>query len=240
MLKSSTRARLCSLPILGLLGAMSAFGGTFTLVYTDTFTTQDALYAASATTPTNFTQNTPFSLVATFDTSKPDFHFPPGGFNAYTPIADTLMIGTKSYTITNADVAIFDSTNVFTPGHYAVGMIENPAQDESGFVADFSGASPGFSVNNIAPTMFTGYNGTGFQPGAGTPAGCGGACTGYLNQPLTLTGADGMSYLLVLGARDSDPSPAASADITFSPEPAALWLVAGGITALGVWKRRKR
>lgn len=209
----------------------------YTLVYTDTFTSQDAIYL-SGMAPTTFTGNVPFRLVATFDSNHPDFQIP--GFNAYKPSGAYLTAMGKTYNILNADVSIFDSS--FEPDHHtAVGMIENPPLDEAGFVADFNGASPDFSVNNLMPATFTGYNGTGFQPGAGVPTGCGatGTCTSYFDQPLQLMGDDGKSYLLTMMARDSGAVPAATAEIVASPEPSTVGLLLAAVGIGGLIRRKK-
>jgi hypothetical protein len=216
-----------------LLGATSqAQASTLTLIYNDTFTSQDSIYPATGT-PSNFTGNTPFQVVAVFDPNAPVFNMFPG-FNAYAPISAVLTVAGQSYTINDADVSIFDPTNFFSPGRYAVGFIQNPAQDQEGFVADYSGASPNFSVNNLVPTTFTGYNGTGFQPGSGIPPGCDAtdSCTGHNNTPIHLT-SGGVQYLLTTADRDSGPFPAGSASLV-TPEPSSIWIVCGGLLALGL------
>ncbi len=220
-----------------LVAALSApaSASVLTLVYTDTFTTQDAIYQIGST-PVNFTGNTPFKVVATFDSAAPAFHLP--GFNAYVPLTAVLTVGGASYTMTDADVSIFDASNPFSPNLYAAGFIQNPAQDQEGFVADFSSVSTPFVVGNVVPTTFTGYNGTGFQPGSGNPPGCAStdSCTSYNNTPFHLVGSGGTAYLLTTAFRDSGPNPAATAAI-LSPEPSAFLLV---LPCLAVFVSRRR
>lgn len=226
---------------MALLCAGVANAAQITLFYSDTFTSQDALYLASAGTPAYFTTNTPFTVTATFDSTSPIFQLP--GFNAYTPTSATLTVNGKSYSVTDASVSIFDLSNFFSPNRYGVGLIQNPALDQEGFVADFTGATTNFTVNNLASTTFTGYNGTGFQPGSGIPNGCAATntCTGNNFTPLHLV-ANGMQYLLTTGARDSGPLPAATASIAVAasvPEPSAFGLAAAGLGLLGFLLRRR-
>jgi hypothetical protein len=85
--------------------------------------------------------------------------------------------------------------------------------DEAGFVADFSSVSNPFTVGALTAATFSGYNGTGFSSGSGIPPGCGGMCQSHNNQPISLLGSDGNSYLLALGNRDTGPTPAATAQL---------------------------
>jgi hypothetical protein len=219
------------LPTLGLLTSLSipAMAAQMTLVYTDTFTSADALYVASGSR-TYFSGNTPFQVTAVFDNATPSFSLP--GFNTYTPIRATLTVGGQSYTLLDADVSIFDRSNPFSPGLYAVGFIQNPAQDQAGFVQDYSSATPDFTVNHLIATTFTGYNGTGFQPGSAPPPGCQmtNTCTGHNDTPLHLVSlTTGAQYLLSPGDRDSGNTPAGTATLIFTPEPGTIsFVLAGG------------
>ena len=68
-------------------------------------------------------------------------------------------------------VAIFDATTPFgPPGHYAVGLIQNPLADGAGIVADYLGATPAFTLasGGVVPTTFTGYVGVGVSSGVCT------------------------------------------------------------------------
>lgn len=67
--------------------------------------------------------------------------------------------------IAGIGVAIFDPSNFFNPGRYAVGFLQNPVQDGAGFISDFSSASPAFSTASQTGTVFMNYNGVGFGPG---------------------------------------------------------------------------
>src|SRR3954463_13211928 len=189
-LGSEWRPALCALAgtlALTLLPGL-AHGASFELIYNGAFNSQDALNLASQSTPTNFTGATAFTIRAFFDTSSPNLappvpNSPFVGFRAYAPSLATIDIGGITYTMdsftTNptagVTVAIFDQ-NSFTPGRYAVGILQQPPQDGAGIVGDFSGASPNFTVSTLTSSVtFTGYNGVGYSSGVcvqGTPANC--------------------------------------------------------------------
>lgn len=116
-----TRLSLIAASVLVLLTSLASRASQLTLIYTDTFTIQDSIYLASSS-PAFFGGNTPFKVVATFETTAPIFHLP--GFNAYTPISAVLTVGSMSYTMTDASVSIFDRTNPFFPNRFAAGFIQ--------------------------------------------------------------------------------------------------------------------
>jgi len=247
----------------GLIPA-SAQAASFELIYNGVFNTQNALNPASQTTPAYFAAPTPFTIVAIFDTSSPNFApaSPPApppfaGFRAYAPSTASINIGGVDYSIetitqnptAGITVAIFDQAS-FTPGFYAVGILQQPPQDGAGIIGDFSGASPGFTANTIAATVFTGYNGVGYGSGV-CLQGTGGACSLNAVTPLILHNANNQTFALTLGNfAESYPvarpgtadltGPLNSAQIVALPEPAAFTLLGLGLAGLVAFARPRR
>ena len=212
---------------------------------TDPDTRDDAIFldGTNIANATPFPQGTPFQVVATFDSSVPDTppHPISPGMQIYTPITATLTVFTQGesqvYTFVEnftspyhanpgenpgdlhrTDIAIFDGTNTAIAGnsHAAIGMIEDPWVDGAGFIGDFTTmASHSMTVANLLPNTFLSYNGTGFQPGPGTPLYCGipipnqttVPCTANYNEPIKLQGSDGKFYWLQLDNGDEQTGP---------------------------------
>jgi hypothetical protein len=239
---------------------------TFELIYNGSFNNQDALNLASQSSPTYFTGNTPFTINAWFDTSSPNLA-PPlpaptpfAGFRAYSPSLATITIGNQTYTMdtftTNptagVTVAIFDQ-NSFTPGRYAVGILQQPPQDGAGIIGDFSGASPDFTVDTLtATTTFTGYNGVGYGSGV-CLQGTGGNCQLNAVTPFVLHSSTNQTWALTLGNYEeaypggSDvglggriPGPLNQAQLVATPEPATLGVVGAALAVVFGLTRRRR
>ncbi len=253
----------------GVLGAVCVAGhvqaASFELIYNGVFNTQDALNLASQTTPTFFTSSTPFTIRAWFDSSSPNLAppLPPptpfAGFRAYSPSLAAIDIAGQTYTFdtftTNPTagltVAIFDQ-NSFTPGRYAVGILQQPPQDGAGIIGDFSGASPNFTVDAQVATTFTGYNGVGYSSGV-CLQGTGGNCQLAAITPFVLHSSTNQTFALTLGNYEeaytggSDvgtpgriPGPLNTAQLVAVPEP-GTWAGAGAALAfLFGLARRKR
>jgi hypothetical protein len=150
-------------------------------------------------------------------------------------------------------VAIFDQ-NSFTPGRYAVGILQQPPQDGAGIIGDFSGASPAFTVSTLtSTTTFTGYNGVGYGSGVclqGTPGNC------QLNAitPFVLHNSANQTFALTLGNYEEAytggadagtpgriPGPLNSAQLLATPEPGTLGAVGLALAAaLGLARRRRK
>jgi hypothetical protein len=151
------------------------------------------------------TANEPFTLTGVFDTSTgtllppPSSGFPSTGFVDYAAQSVTLYVGGTAYSVSTSvtdglTVAIFDQTQIFGPGHYAAGFIQNPVPDWAGIVGDFLTASPDYLVSNLVPTTYGGYFGTGFNTGPCT--GGGGSGIGCTTTPIPV---DDSKYMLILG-----------------------------------------
>ena len=238
----------------------------FELIFNGSFNNQDALNLASQSSPTFFTGNTPFTIRAFFDTSSPNLAPPSppapppfAGFRAYSPSLVTIDIGGTAYVMdsftTNptagVTVAIFDQ-NSFTPGRYAIGILQQPPQDGAGIIADFSGASPNFTVNTLtSSTTFTGYNGVGYASGV-CQQGTGGNCQLNAVTPFVLHNSTNQTWLLTLGnyeeiypggedvGRPGIPGPLNQAQLIATPEPGTLGVVGAAlVVAFGLTRRRR-
>ncbi len=241
-----------------------AHAASFELIYNGVFNSQDALNLASQSTPTNFTANTAFTIRAFFDTSSPNLappvpNSPFVGFRAYSPSLATIDIGGITYSMdtftTNptagVTVAVFDQ-NSFTPGRYAVGILQQPPQDGAGIIADFSGASPDFTVNTLTQTTaFTGYNGVGYSSGV-CLQGTGGNCQLAAITPFILHNNANQTFALTLGnyeeayAGGSDAGeagriagPLNQAQLVATPEPGTLGFVGVALAAAFGFARRR-
>lgn len=245
--------------ILFLAFAIAVPAAPLQLIYNGVFNTQNALNLASDSTPTFFAEPTPFTINAWFDTSTtnlaPSFGGPFDGFRAFAPSKVTITIGGKAYDVETIDtnpaagatVAVFD-TNSFTPGHYGVGILQDPPADGAGIIGDFEGASPDFTASAITPTVFTKYFGVGYGSGVclvGPPD----ACLKNAVTPFVLH--DGLAvYSLTLGNYDEDypdihiegniPGPLNEAMLVEAPEPGTFGLTLTALAfALGALKRRR-
>jgi len=264
-LGSEWRGALCALAgtlALTLLPGLVP-GASFELIYNGAFNSQDALNLASQSTPTNFTGAPAFTIRAFFDTSSPNLapavpNSPFVGFRAYAPSLATIDIGGITYTMdtltTNptagVTVAIFDQ-NSFTPGRYAVGILQQPPQDGAGIVGDFSGASPNFTVSTLTSSVtFTGYNGVGYSSGVcvqGAPPNCQLAAV----TPFVLHSAN-QTFALTLGNYEEAypggvdaglrplSGPLNSAQLVATPEPGTLGAVGVALAAVLGFARRRR
>ena len=239
----------------------------FELIYNGVFNNQNALNLASQSSPTYFTADTPITIRAWFDTSSPNLAPPSppapppfGGFRAYSPSLATIDIGGHEYVMENfitnptagVTVAIFDQ-NSFTPGRYGIGILQQPPQDGAGIVADFSGASPNFTVNTLtSTTTFTGYNGVGYGSGV-CLQGTGGNCQLNAITPFVLHDTANQIWALTLGnfqevypaGEDAGmgglAGPLNQAQLVAIPEPGTLGAVGATLAvAFGVIRRRRR
>jgi hypothetical protein len=205
--------------------------------------------------------NEPFTMTGIFDTSTgtllppPSTGFPSTGFVAYAPSSVTLTVGGTTYSVatfgesvtTGVSVAIFDKTQVFGPGHYAAGFIQNPLPDGAGIVGDFLTASPDYSVSNLVPTTYGSYFGVGF--GSGICAGGPGSGVDCATTPIPLNGD---LFQLTLGTYDLEnpsngvpilpvPTPPNfqndnffSASLTAVPEPSTWAMMLAGFAGLAI------
>jgi hypothetical protein len=242
-----------------------AKAASFELIYSGSFNNQDALNLASESTRTFFSGDTPFTIRAFFDTSTPNLapavpNSPFVGFHAYAPSLATIEIGGLTYTmdtfstnpIAGVTVAIFDQ-NSFTPGRYAVGILQQPPQDGAGIIGDFTGASPNFTVNNLtSTTTFTGFAGVGYGSGVCTE-GSGANCQQHAVTPFVLHGGANQTYALTLGnynaayagGPDAGTRPLSTglnqAQLVATPEPGTLGAVGLALAAaLGLARRRRK
>lgn len=248
------------------IGSSNAKATPFELIYNGSFNNQDALNLASQSTPTLFTGVTPFTIRAFFDTSSPNLAPPSppapppfAGFRAYSPSLVTIDIAGATYSMENftsnatagVTVAIFDR-NSFTPGRYAIGILQQPPQDGAGIIADFSGASPDFTASTLtSSTTFTGYNGVGYGSGV-CLQGTGGDCQLNAVTPFVLHDGTNQTWLLTLGNYEEIfpggadvgmagiPGPLNQVQLVATPEPGTLGAVGAALAlALGLARRRR-
>ncbi len=237
----------------------------FELTYSGSFNTQNALNLLSQSSPTYFSGFTPFTIHAFFDTSSPDLapSSPPGpppfaGFRAYAPSSVTIDIGNQTYSMdtiaTNptagVTVAIFDQ-NSFTPGRYAIGILQEPPQDGAGIIGDFMGASPDFTANALTSTVFTGYAGVGYGSGV-CLQGSGANCSLHAITPFVLHDSNNQTWTLTLGnynedySENHDPTspnsvgPLNQAQLVATPEPGTLGAVGAALAIAFGFARRRR
>ena len=243
------------------VAAIGAQAAPLELIYTGSFRNDEALNLASASSPTFFTDWTPFTIRAKFDDSTPNLAppsppFPPpfSGFRAYAPSSVTIDIGATQYSMGSADnpgltVSIFDQ-NSFELGHYAVGIIVDAPADGAGIVGDFLSASPNFTAAALTPTLFTNFFGVGHASGVCVPGSvlpppdCENVVT-----PLVLHDAGNVAWNLTLGNFEVDYpvahtpgaeiGPLNTAQIVAVPEPSTYALMLAGLAGLA-WVARRR
>jgi hypothetical protein len=261
------RHALCILTGLFILTFFStgAQAAPFELIYNGYLNTQDALNPASQSNPTYFADLTPFTISAFFDASSPNLapSSPPApppfaGFRAYSPSLVTISIGGQVYTMDNftanptagVTVAIFDR-NSFTPGRYAIGILQQPPQDGAGIIGDFAGASPDFTADTLTSTTFTGYSGVGYGSGV-CLQGTGANCQVSAVTPFVLHDSLNQTWALTLGNYDEAypggddagssgriPGPLNQAQLVATPEPGTLGVM-GAALAIGLGFARRR
>lgn len=243
--------------LFSLAGAAApAAAQRFELVMEGALDARSALVVDGISTPLGTLS--PFTLRAVFDVSSQNHVAPIGvpGFVAYTPASVAFTLGGRTYamagystaTPAGITVSIFDATTPFgPPGRYGVGIIQDPLLDGAGFVADYLGASPPFTIasGGVAPTTFTGYQGVGVQGGAclvGSPET---GCEEYAVTPIPMTWA-GQAFGLVLGnyvqeVAEGRPYTARIAAVpAVVPEPATVALVGAGVLVIGGVSARRR
>ncbi len=226
----------------------------------------------AAISSTNIPNGTPFTETALFDTSSPNLAAPPGpgfpGTAFYSPFSATLSVGGLTYQIApysttvpfGVAVSIFDKTSPFPAvPEYGVALIGNVLNDGAGILADFTSASPDFTVGDLTTTTFSGYVGTGIFSGS-----CASNCEvpappdevdNIEPMPMTL---NGQSYALTLPANVllnydlelNDPNSANgvgttiytpfTASLTDVPEPASILMLGVGLMALPMIRCRRR
>jgi len=253
--RSSIAARACDglLACAFALAAGSAQATPFELIYSGTFNSSEALNRASDSSPTFFTNTTPFTFHALFDDSSPNLApmlgGPFNGFRAYAPTSADIDVAGARYRIetiqanptAGVSVAIFDQ-NGFTPGHYGIGLIADPADGGADIIGDFLSASPSFTVAALTPTLFTDYYGVGHVSGV-CVSGMAPVCLQAVT-PWVLRDSGGVMWNLILGNLTEDypfvHTPGASvgalnsAQILAVPEPSSYALMLCGIAALAL------
>ena len=243
------------------VAAVGANAVPYQLIYTGTFNTTESLNLASAPSRTFFNGTTPFTINAFFDDSSPNV-LPPNppflGFHAYVPSSATIRIGATTYSIDTAatnpnagvTVSIFDTSQIFNPGRYGIGLIANVLADGAGIVGDFASASPGFSVNALTPTTFTDYFGVGHGSGpcaTGNPPAC-----PHVDTPWVLRDGSNAVWNLTLGNYEEDfpvphtagaavgPLNTAVLVVSAVPEPGTIGLMLAGLAGMSAVMRGRR
>jgi hypothetical protein len=252
-----SRAALSASLLLSLAGAAApARAQLFEFVMEGALDARSALVVGGVNTPLGGLS--PFTLRAVFDVSGQNHVAPIGapGFVAYTPTSVAFTLGGRTYEMAGYSaanpngiaVSIFDATTPFgPPNRYGAGIIQDPLLDGAGFIADYLGASPAFTIasGGIAPTTFTGYQGVGVQGGACLSGSPETGCQQYAVTPIPMTWS-GQSFGLVLGnyieeAGEGTPYTARIAAVpAVVPEPATVALVGAGVVAVGAIGARRR
>jgi PEP-CTERM motif len=249
---------------LGTCAHSEEFRFTLSGVFNGTPTITDSLTAGAG--PNLLTENDPFTLTATFDSSAVAFGIP-FFFNAYVPQSVTLSVGGTDYSVATISqnavqgftVAIFETGFM---GHVGAGFLANPFDDGAGIIADFLTSSPSFALPNLVSASYTAANyfGVGFGSGPcpSPPPDGSGACVpaGDKNTTVPIPLDGGVSELTlgeysltnpiysgVPGIPPSTFNPNLfTATLTAVPEPStwALLLVGfAGLAAAGSLARRK-
>ena len=237
-----SRYLFLSLPLLLTLAGTPGSAALFELTYTGALSTEDALNPAGAALDT-FDAETAFSVRALFDTASPNLvaPLPLPGFVAYSPQSIQMTIGGTTYSVdthdsnpgTGVGVIIFDRNTVFFPGYYGIGLIQDPLADGAGFVGDFVGASPDFTVDALTATTFNGYRGAGFSnavPNSPT------------STPWRLRNNAGDELDLTFTFRIEELAEGAAlhtAELNQVPEPSTMGIAACGLLAMAAVARRR-
>jgi hypothetical protein len=243
--------------VVTLAAAVAPAGAqVFQLEMTGDLDARSAIVSGGAATPLG--TPSPFTLTALFDTRSPNLvaPIPVPGFRAYTPISAQLTLGARTYdlqgfgaaTPLGISVSIFDPAQPFNPGSYAVGIIQDPLADGSGFVAAFRGASPAFTLGatGVVPATFTEYYGVGVSSGVCLVGAPGPNCQQFAVTPIPMTW-NGQAFGLRLANYEEDFAPGRTAWTAriveapaVVPEPTTVALVGAGVLALGAATARRR
>ena len=182
---------------------------TYQFTYTGSFSTANALNPVSAPA-ISFTSTTPFLITALFDDRSQNLAAPIGvpGFVSYSPLSATLTVSGQVYDFTTyaqnpiqgITIAVFDTATPFEPGHYAIGILQNPLADGAGIIGDFLSVSSPYTADSLHATVFTGYTGVGYGSGPPTDP----TRTNHAVVPILLTGTGGNVYDLTLGNYDEE------------------------------------
>jgi hypothetical protein len=240
-----SKSLLGALAGIGLATAGPASAATYELRYSGWLRAGESLTGPSGVDLID--ADTRFDFVARFDSAGPNLvaAIPVPGFAAYAPISARITILGETYRVIGAGedpeyglgIALFDRSNVFFPGAYGVGFIANPLEDGAGIVADFTAASPEFSVSNLTPTVFSGFDGAGFNAGIGCappdPRPC-------VARPIALVGRDGAAFGLGIASGEQVGGLQHSASLSVVPEPSSWALLIAGFAATGTMLRRRR
>lgn len=217
----------------------------------------DTITPAGGTATSLTGQN--FTFRAVFDENGTVYRAgPPGaplpGFAAYAFQSATLTIGGTVYDVASyvndpvggTVLALFDPSNVFNPGFYAGGFINNPLIPSQGLVSRFQNAPPGFSAIDPTVGSYGDFVGYGAVSGPTLSGGPGSAC--FTDpalcsiRPISLSqGGDQFSLTLASGAYDGRGQFAFSARITNAvPEPSTWAMLMLGFFGAGAALRRAR
>lgn len=208
--------------------------------------------------PTSLTgQN--FTFRAVFDDNGTVYRAgPPGaplpGFAAYAFQNATLTIGGLTYDVASfandplggTVLALFDPSNVFNPGFYAGGFINNPLIPSQGLVSRFQSAPPGFGAVDPTVGSYGDFVGYGAVSGPTFSGGPGSAC--FTNpalcaiRPISLSrGGDQFNLTLASGAYNAEGRFAFSASLTNAvPEPSTWAMMLLGFFGAGAALRRAK